>query len=543
MRRGRWGLTATGIVAASLVVLVEARAEPLAPGRPELPRLKVETSPVAPAARALAVAAGGNLQSALDRARPGDVITLEAGATFVGPFTLPRKEGDGWITIRTSAPETRLPPPDVRVDPSYAEVMPKLEARSRAVIVTAPGAHHYRFVGVEIRPKARASLVNLVELGAGEPTAELVPSHLIFDRCYLHGDAEKGTRRGIAMNSRHTAVVNSYLSDFKEAGADSQAIAGWGGAGPFKIENNYLEGAGENLMFGGGDPVIPNLVPSDIEIRGNHFAKPLRWKVGDPAFERVPWVVKNLLELKNARRVLVEGNLFEHNWAHAQAGFAIVFTVRNQDGGAPWSAVQDVTFVSNIVRGAGAGINILGRDDNHPSQPTERLLIANNLFDDIGGPRWGGSGRLFQILDGVTNLTIEHNTAFQRGPIIFAEGRPHAGFVYRNNVTAHNDAGIAGTGTGVGNSTLTTFFPRAIVSRNVIVGGHALAYPPDNFFPVSLDQVGFANRPGGDYRLAPTSRYRRAGTDGRDPGVDTDVLAQAVERTARLHTRTAVPAR
>ena len=498
---------------------------------------------MAPAARALAVAAGGNLQSALDRARPGDVITLEAGATFVGPFTLPRKEGDGWITIRTSAPETRLPPPDVRVDPSYAEVMPKLEARSRAVIVTAPGAHHYRFVGVEIRPKARASLVNLVELGAGEPTAELVPSHLIFDRCYLHGDAEKGTRRGIAMNSRHTAVVNSYLSDFKEAGADSQAIAGWGGVGPFKIENNYLEGAGENLMFGGGDPVIPNLVPSDIEIRGNHFAKPLRWKVGDPAFERVPWVVKNLLELKNARRVLVEGNLFEHNWAHAQAGFAIVFTVRNQDGGAPWSAVQDVTFVSNIVRGAGAGINILGRDDNHPSQPTERLLISNNLFDDIGGPRWGGSGRLFQILDGVTNLTIEHNTAFQRGPIIFAEGRPHAGFVYRNNVTAHNDAGIAGTGTGVGNSTLTTFFPRAIVSRNVIVGGHALAYPPDNFFPVSLDQVGFANRLGGDYRLAPTSRYRRAGTDGRDPGVDLDVLAEAVERTARLHTRPAVPAR
>src|SRR5438034_10832974 len=214
--------------------------------------------------------------------------------------------------------------------------------------------------------------------------------------------------------------------------------------------------------------------------------------------DALPISVKNLFELKNARRVLVEGNLFEHNWAHAQAGFAIVFTVRNQDGGAPWSAVQDVTFVSNIVRGAGAGINILGRDDNHPSQPTERLLISNNLFDDIGGPRWGGSGRLFQILDGVTNLTIEHNTAFQRGPIIFAEGRPHAGFVYRNNVTAHNDAGIAGTGTGVGNSTLTTFFPRAIVSRNVIVGGHALAYPPDNFFPVSLDQVGFANRLGGD---------------------------------------------
>jgi len=540
MSRGRWGLNVS--LAAALLVLVEAHAEALA-GRPELPRIKVETNPVPPAGRVLSVAAGDNLQTALERARPGDVITLQAGATFVGPFTLPRKHGDGWVTIRTSAPDPSLPPPDVRVDPSYAGVMPKLEAGSRAVIVTAPGAHHYRFVGIEIRPKPRASLVNLVDLGTGEPTAELVPSHLIFDRCYLHGDAETGTRRGIAMNSRHTAVVNSYLADFKAIGADSQAIAGWAGAGPFKIDNNYLEAAGENLLFGGGDPVIRDLTPSDIEIRGNHVSKPLRWKVGDPAFARVPWAVKNLFELKNARRVLVEGNLFEHNWAHAQAGFAIVFTVRNEDGGAPWSAVQDVTFVNNIVRRAGAGVNILGRDNNHPSQPTERLLIANNLFDEIDGARWGGPGTLFQILDGTAHLTIEHNTAFQQGAIIVAEGRPHADFVYRNNLTPHNAAGIAGTGTGAGAATLSTYFPGSIVARNVIAGGRASVHPPDNFFPVSLEMVGFVNRAGGNYRLTAASRYRRVGTDGRDPGVDLDALTTAVHGAANTHTTETRPAR
>ena len=540
MSRGRWGLIVS--LAAALLVLAEAHAEALA-GRPELPRIKVETNPVPPAGRVLSVAAGDNLQTALERARPGDVITLQAGATFVGPFTLPRKHGDGWVTIRTSAPDPSLPPPDVRVDPSYAGVMPKLEAGSRAVIVTAPGAHHYRFVGIEIRPKPRASLVNLVDLGTGEPMAELVPSHLIFDRCYLHGDAETGTRRGIAMNSRHTAVVNSYLADFKAIGADSQAIAGWAGAGPFKIDNNYLEAAGENLLFGGGDPVIRDLTPSDIEIRGNHVSKPLRWKVGDPAFARVPWAVKNLFELKNARRVLVEGNLFEHNWAHAQAGFAIVFTVRNEDGGAPWSAVQDVTFVNNIVRRAGAGVNILGRDNNHPSQPTERLLIANNLFDEIDGARWGGPGTLFQILDGTAHLTIEHNTAFQQGAIIVAEGRPHADFVYRNNLTPHNAAGIAGTGTGAGAATLSTYFPGSIVAGNVIAGGRASVHPPDNFFPVSLEMVGFVNRAGGNYRLTAASRYRRVGTDGRDPGVDLDALTTAVHGAANTHTTETRPAR
>jgi hypothetical protein len=43
---------------------------------------------------------GGNLEAALDAARPDDTIVLQAGATYVGPFTLPRKEGRGWITVR-----------------------------------------------------------------------------------------------------------------------------------------------------------------------------------------------------------------------------------------------------------------------------------------------------------------------------------------------------------------------------------------------------------------------------------------------------------
>ena len=118
-------------------------------------------------------------------------------------------------------------------------------------------------------------------------------------------------------------------------------------------------------MFGGGDPSIPNLVPSDIVITRNHLSKPLRWKKDDPSFEGTEWAVKNLFELKNARRVLVDGNLLEYNWPQAQNGFAILFTVRNQDGGAPWSVIEDVTFSNNVVRHVAAGINILGRDDNH----------------------------------------------------------------------------------------------------------------------------------------------------------------------------------
>ncbi len=162
------------------------------------------------------------------------------------------------------------------------------------------------------------------------------------------------------MNSARTAVVDSYLSDFHETNTDTQAIASWNGSGPFKIVNNYLEGASENVLFGGADPGIPNLVPSDIEIRNNYFNKPLTWKVDDPSYAGIQWNVKNLLELKNAQRVLVDGNVFEHNWQDGQTGFAILVTPRNQGGTAPWSVTQDITFTNNIVRHVGNAVEHLG---------------------------------------------------------------------------------------------------------------------------------------------------------------------------------------
>ena len=73
------------------------------------------------------------------------------------------------------------------------------------------------------------------------------------------------------MNGAYISVIDSYISDCKEDGADSQALAAYSTTGPIKIVNNYLEGAGENVIFGGADPGIPNAVASDIEIRCNHF--------------------------------------------------------------------------------------------------------------------------------------------------------------------------------------------------------------------------------------------------------------------------------
>jgi hypothetical protein len=529
------------LATASLCLTISSMPKPGLPSRmrsvgaqqtpsqlPERPRLSVDTKAVAATGRIIHVKASGNLQAAIDEARPGDSIELEPGATYEGPFRLRRKDAGGWIQIGSTTPPSRLGAGE-HVSPAAAASMPKLVARSGSVVTAESGAHHYRLAGLEIAPAPGAFLHDLVELGYRETTVDDLPHHIIIDRCYLHGDPRTGARRGVALNSRDAAVVHSYFSDFKEVGADSQAIAGWNGTGPYLIADNYLEAAGENVLFGGADPAIPNLVPADIEVLRNHLAKPLTWRAGTSEFQGVAWTVKNLFELKNARRVFVDGNLLEYNWPHAQNGFAILFTVRNQDGASPWSTVEDVTFQNNLVQHVACAINILGSDDIHPSQPTRRIAILNNLFVDVGG-RWG-AGRLFQFLEGVSDVRIDHNTALQTDLAIFGgERTPNVPFVFQNNLVLHNRYGVIGSGTASGRPTFDRYFPRAVVRRNVFVGAPADSYPTDNFFPASLDVVRFVDRLRGNYRLAASSPYKRAASDGRDPGADISAVASAIAR-------------
>ncbi len=487
------------------------------PRAPERPRSTMTVERVPDATRTIRVRRGDQLQPVLDAARPGDAILLEPGAEFRGPFRLRAFEGQGWVVLRPDLPDRELPPPGERIVPSRFTRLPKLTSASGAVIEADPRAHHFRFIGIEIAPTPGVSLRSLVDLGSNAEDLSAVPHDIIIDRCYIHGDPERGSRRGIALNSRRTAIVDSYFTDFKEAGADTQAIAGWNGPGPFTIVNNQLEAAGENVMFGGADPAINGLVPADITIARNVFTKPLRWRVDHPDFEGTAWAVKNLFELKNARRVLVEGNLFEHNWPHAQNGFAILFTVRNQDGRSPWSVVEDVTFAGNVIRHVGAGINILGHDDNHPSGQTARILIRDNVFADVGG-EWG-HGRLFQLLDGTRDVVIDHNTAFQSGSLLFGgDGRPHTNFIFSNNIVHASTSGITGSDAGEGVPALQKYFPGAQVRRNLLIGGNRHHFPADNFFPADADDVGATPQRIGETFGVLSERFAGVATDGRDPG-------------------------
>lgn len=475
------------------------------------------------------VAAGGDLQAALDRARPGDTVLLAPGATYTGSFVLRAKNPGEPIVVRSATDDSKLPGPAEQIGRDAAGLLATITpSDGEPALRTAPGAKGWRIVAVAFVGNGRAR--DLITLGDGskaQSDTQNVPSDLVLDRVLVLGDAAAGQKRGIALNSASTTIKNSYIGEIKAAGQESQAIAGWNGPGPYTIENNTLEAAGVNILFGGADPAVPDLVPSDILIRHNVITK-------NPEWRGTPWTVKNLLELKNARRVRIEGNRLENCWSAAQVGYAVLFTVRNSGGHAPWATIEQVTFRDNVVRHSAGGVNILGSDSSHESRTASNIAIVNNLFDDIDHHRWGGTGVFLQIGNAPANVTVDHNTILQTGNVITAYGGKRGapltipGFRFTNNVARHNAYGIFGSGAGFGNKAINAYFTEPVVTHNVLAGGPANQYPTGNFFPsLAILMADFANGDRSDYRLTTRSAFRRAASDGSDVGANFDVLTRA----------------
>jgi hypothetical protein len=499
---------------------------------------------------------------------------------------------------------------------------------------TAPGAHHWRIQLLEFAANVGGQ-GDIIQIGDGSGAQSdllQVPFEIELDRVYVHGDPLIGQKRGIALNGRAVTIRNSYISDIRAVGMDTQAIGGWNGPGPMLIENNYLEAAGENFMLGGADPAIANLVTENVVIRRNHMTRPVSWKdpvVATPgnvtasihesgslgsgtytyrivawrtvsggvvarsaasaaaaidvpagsavevAWSEVPhaasytvyaqssfggsqywtvqgtrfvhaagdgqagvaptssghtWTVKNLLELKNARHVVIEQNVFENHWAGAQPGYAFVFTPRNQNGGCGWCVVENVTFQQNIARNISSGFNILGYDDINISLRTNRIHVSQNLFTGMGaaGPM-GGNGWFVLMGNGPREVVFDHNTIDSRGTTVLyvyegSRGKQVEGFRFTNNAARHGDYGINGSDGGFGNGVITAFFPNGVVSGNWLESGYPSRYPSGNYMDGSFGTA-FVNAGAGDYSPKDGGPLVGRATDGSAIGADVTVLS------------------
>ena len=366
----------------------------------------------APTPTTITVAAGGDVQGALNTVPCGGTVAFASGVTYTGNYTFPNKScGSMAVTVTTGG----LTIPSGRVNPTLAAPFAKFtSANASPTFSFQSGSHDWILRGLEVKAGAGIYPLGLITIGVGDTTQTTlaqVPLHVIIDQCYIHGDPVTGAKFGVSLNGGDLTVTNSYLSDIKGKGQDAQALVGTNGPGPFLIQNNYLEAAGENVLFGGADPRIPGLIPTGIVITHNLFSKPLSWKGQG-------WNIKNDLEFKNAQNAHVFGNILENSFVANQSGFLLMVTPRNQSGGCPWCTVQNVEVDHNVFRHAYSWVNILGLDDTkdssgvvRPSVRVQGINIHDNLAYDIGTATYGtGTSFGVAVNNGPVNVSIIHNT-------------------------------------------------------------------------------------------------------------------------------------
>ena len=488
---------------------------------PELPQLLIDTTFSPLAGKSHKVRTSDELKTALETAVPGDTIVLDANATFTGNFTLPAKPNPGkqWIYL-VSSQLASLPVEGARVNPDTdAAHMPKLVTpNAQATLNLPPGANHYRLAGLEVSSSSNegcgrnsGSSQNCFSYqlisAASVPGSPLVDS-VVVDRCYIHGSPTQDVRRGVQANGSNFAVVDSYISDIHHGTNDSQAIAAWFSPGPIKIANNFLSATTEDVLFGGAGGLDNPWVPSDIEVRGNHFFKSPDWaQVGVTLPPKNQWVVKNHLEFKSARRALVEGNLLENLWVSGQSGVSVLLTPRtNQSGNL--GVVNDITVRGNVLRNVVSGFVVLPWDNACIAEKgctnrgeTRRVKIENNLivFRDPKLP--GGANNIgILILRETADLVFQHNTVMPspgssacNAAVYFDAGgkglpSPPVSLTQNvwilDNILCRQPNGPAGSGTAALNVYMPDPAPLPLrFSGNVMVvgpGEKEQSFPPNN---------------------------------------------------------------
>jgi len=558
-------------------------------GPAELPRVYLSSSLADTPApgNVIFVGAGQNFQDALNRANCGDTIQLQAGAVFSGMFLFPAKACDDqhWIIVRTSSDDSLLPPEGTRLTPCYAGVasLPARPAFNCASVQNvmaqivyggkagdgpihlAAGANHYRLLGLEVTRLAGGKLGHLIA-----PQSGTTADHIVLDRVWLHGTAQDETKGGIQLSgTTNVAVVDSFFTDFHCIAlsgecTDAQAIGGGTGnkpSGPYKIVNNFLEASGEVILFGGGAATV---APADIEIRRNHFFKPMTWLPGTPGFvggaDGNPFIVKNHFELKNAQRVLFEANILENNWGgFSQHGQAILLTPKNQHtptgNVCPLCQVTDVTIRYSTISHVGGGLEMstsISGDgvDGGVAQAGGRYSIHDITINDVSASKYHGGGGLLNVgnswgANGLNNVVINHITGFgdPGRHLLTVEDNvalPQiAGFTFTNNIVGASRYPVWSAGGGPSNCAFSDI-PMEVFSRcfnpysfthNAIVATPAStpasAWPADNYFPSGTAAAGLIEpngQPHANYQLAPSSPYKNAGTDGKDLGADMATL-------------------
>jgi len=416
------------------------------------------------------------LEQALEALKPAPVVTVLATPTQLNAALLAAKPGDVLTLARTLDY-----PGALAIQTAGVTLQPEGQLAEQRIDTATPLPTFRN--GITI-PADNVTLIGL-EVHKVDPLTDILTlsgGHVTLDRLRILGDPLKGAKRGIAANGnggtmiRRSAVDDCFAS---WPGNDSQAILAWDMAPGLSIVDNFLRAGSETILIGGADASSADRMPAGVLIDGNTITKRLEWqllKIG----------VKNTLELKAVRGATITNNDISYSWGgHGQDGYLLLMTVRNQDGRAPWSTVQDVTVTGNrFAHGAGA-INLLGLDNIketgagklvpigtvRPSVRMARITIRGNSFDDLDPTKYTGSNRLILIGQGPEQVIIDANTftgAHLGSQVYFYGVPPSVGFTLTGNTWPPATYGLKGDGSASGAATWAAYVTGGTNSGNVI---------------------------------------------------------------------------
>ncbi len=400
----------------------------------------------------------------------------ELDAMNTAPGILVRA-GDNLLSVLELAPAGAV----VTVDPDFVLDADDIAITAPVTLVSSRALGPARVDAALVGPTLRGALTlgpNVTLRGfrleglRADNTIVTTGPLTILDRCAVVGTAQ-GQHRGVRADSAGVSILGCAIVNIW-AVADAQAIAAWDGCAQLLVDDCLLEASGENVMFGGADSASAATMPHDILIDRCTLTKPLTWK------GQAGLAAKNLFEVKCAQRLTLRRSTLAHSWVNAQTGYGLVLTVKNQDGGAPWSTIEDVTIEDNTVDDCVSGVQVLGRDYAYPSGVMDRVTLQRNVFTGLNG------GTQLIISSGPHHLTLADNTfagvnlntimLFDR-PAFLCDGLRVTG-----NSFLEGEYGIHGTDApALGQAVLDMYAPGYVWEKNTITrgaSGRFIQYPP-----------------------------------------------------------------
>jgi hypothetical protein len=268
---------------------------------------------------------------------------------------------------------------------------------------------------------------------------------------------------------------------------------------------------------------------NNVEIRRNTFNKRPEWLLPGRSEP------KGYFEFKNGNNITLDGNIFQ--------GYPSVMglTSRNDGGSNPWSTISNFVMTNNKIIGYREGLIFLGKDSYSLSQQSVGLTIANNLFIASSVQTNNEMHSKLLQLDSGKDVQIYHNTVIGNRTHMISGQQATTGLVFRDNIIYNGEYGFS---CFTEPNTIGTCWPGMRMTGNVIVDNRSnnqddpSGYPAGNFFPDSLAEVGLVDYRNGNYQLAQSSRYKGRASDRKDPGVDFNVLLQALSGSAGTTTQT-----